>query len=69
MKREEEIIKASQEYAINKSNDKNTYFVDYDDIEEAFLAGAKFMFGYSETSNNTEKRADICQQKILKKLR
>ena len=59
MTREEEIIKASQEYAINKSNDKNTYFVDYDDIEEAFLGGAKFAFAYSETSNNTEKRTDI----------
>ena len=59
MKREEEIIKASQEYAINKSNVKNTYFVDYDDIEEAFLAGAKFAFAYSETSNNTEKRTNI----------
>ena len=59
MTREEEIIKASQEYAINKSNDKNTYFVDYEDIEEAFLVGAKFAFAYSETSNNTEKRTNI----------
>ena len=40
-------------------NDKNTYFVDYEDIEEAFLTGAKFTFAYSETSNNTEKRTNI----------
>ena len=51
MSREEEIIKASREYAMNKSNDKNTWFVDYEDIEEAFLEGAKFACGYSETSN------------------
>ena len=59
MTREEEIIKASREYAMNKSNDKNTWFVDYDDIEEAFIEGAKFAFAYSETSNNTEMRNDI----------
>ena len=55
MTREEEIIKASREYAMNKSNDKNTYFVDYKDIEEAFFEGAKFAFAYSETSNNQQK--------------
>ena len=56
MTREEEIIKASREYAMNKSNEKNTWFVDYEDIEEAFLEGAKFAFAYSVTSNNTERR-------------
>lgn len=59
MTREEEIIKASREYAMNKSNENNTWFVDYKDIEEAFVAGAKFSFAYSETSNNTERRTDI----------
>ena len=58
MKREEEIIKASQEYAKAKSNEQNTWFVDYKDIEEAFLEGAKFAFAYTETSNNKERRAD-----------
>ena len=58
MIREEELRKASQEYAMNKSNEKNTWFVDYDDIEEAFLEGAKFACGYSETINNTERRTD-----------
>ena len=57
MTREEEIIKASQKYAMTKSNDKNTWFVDYKDIEEAFLEGAKFAFAYTETSNN-ERRND-----------
>lgn len=58
MTREEEIIKASREYAMNKSNENNTWFVDYSDIEEAFLEGAKFAFAYSVTSNNTERRTD-----------
>ena len=58
MTREEEIIKASQEYAMTKSNEKNTWFVDYKDIEEAFLEGAKFAFAYSATSNNKEGRTD-----------
>ena len=47
---EEEIIRASREYAMNKSNEKNTWFVDYKDIEEAFLEGAKFACDYSETN-------------------
>ena len=55
MTREEETIKASQEYAMTKSNEKNTWFVDYEDIEEAFLEGAKFAFAYSVTSNNQQK--------------
>ena len=55
MAKEEEIIKASQEYAMNKSNEKNTWFVDYEDIEEAFLEGAKFACAYTETSNNQQK--------------
>lgn len=53
MIREEELRKASREYAMNKSNEKNTWFVDYEDIEEAFFEGAKFAFAYSVTSNNT----------------
>ena len=55
---EEVIIKASREYATNKSNEKNTCFVDYKDIEEAFLEGAKFAFAYSVTSNNKERRSN-----------
>ena len=55
MTREEEIIKASREYAMNKSNENNTWFVDYNDIEEAFLEGAKFAYDYIETSNNQQK--------------
>ena len=55
MRREEEIIKASREYAMYKSNEKNTHFVDYKDIEEAFLEGAYFACGYTETSNNNRK--------------
>ena len=58
MTREEEIIKAARDYAMNKSNEKNTWFVDYKDIEEAFFEGAKFAFAYSVTSNNTERRTD-----------
>ena len=58
MRRGEEIRKAARTYAMNKSNDKNTYFVDYKDIEEAFFEGAKFAFAYSVTSNNTERRTD-----------
>lgn len=58
MTREEEIRKAARAYAMNKSNEKNTFFVDYKDIEEAFLEGAYFACGYSETSNNTERRTD-----------
>lgn len=59
MTREEEIIKTSREYAMNKSNENNTWFVDYSDIEEAFVAGAYFAFAYLETSNNTERRNEI----------
>ena len=58
MTREEEIIKASRDYAMNKSNEKNTWFVDYKDIEEAFFDGAYFACGYTETGNN-ERRNDI----------
>lgn len=57
MTREDEIIKASREYAMTKSNENNTWFVDYEDIEEAFFEGAKFAFAYSVTNNN-ERRAD-----------
>lgn len=52
MTREEKIIKAARDYAMNKSNENNTWFVDYKDIEESFLEGAKFAFAYSVTSNN-----------------
>ena len=55
MTREEEIIKAARDYAMNKSNDNNTWFVDYKDIEEAFLEGAYFACGYTETSNKQQK--------------
>ena len=58
MTREEEIIKASRDYAMNKSNEKNTFFVDYKDIEKAFLDGALFAYTYSETSNK-ERRTEI----------
>ena len=54
----EEIRKAARAYAMAKSNEKNTWFVDYEDIEEAFLEGAKFAFAYPVTSNNTERRTD-----------
>ena len=56
MRKGEEIRKAARAYAMAKSNEKNTWFVDYSDIEEAFFEGAKFAFAYSETSNNTERR-------------
>ena len=56
MTREEEIIKAARDYAMNKSNENNTCFVDYKDIEEAILEGAYFACAYSETSNNNERR-------------
>ena len=58
MRREEEIRKAARAYAMTKSNENNTWFVDYKDIEEAFLEGAKFAFAYSVTSNNKERRTD-----------
>ena len=52
----EEIIKAAREYAIEQSNLTNTWFVDYEDIEEAFMEGALFALVYSKTSNNKEGR-------------
>ena len=55
MTREEEIRKAARAYAMYKSNERNTWFVDYKDIEEAFLEGAMFACAYIET-NNTERR-------------
>ena len=58
MRRGVEIRKAARAYAMTKSNEKNTWFVDYKDIEEAFFEGAKFAFAYSVTSNNTERRTD-----------
>ena len=59
MTREEEIRKAARAYAMTKSNENNTWFVDYKDIEKAFLDGALFAYTYSVTSNNTERRADL----------
>ena len=56
MRKGEEIMKAARYYAMNKSNDNNTWFVDYKDIGEAFLEGAYFACGYTETSNNNERR-------------
>ena len=58
MRKGEEIRKAARAYAMAKSNENNTWFVDYSDIEEAFFEGAKFAFAYSATSNNTERRTD-----------
>ena len=58
MRTGEEIRKAARKFAMIKSKEKNTFFVDYKDIEEAFLEGAKFAFAYSETSNNTERMTD-----------
>ena len=55
MRKGEEIRKAARAYAMAKSNENNTWFVDYKDIEEAFLEGAKFAYDYIETSNNQQK--------------
>ena len=55
MRRGEEIRKAARAYAMIKSKEKNTFFVDYKDIEKAFLDGALFAYTYSETSNNQQK--------------
>ena len=49
MTREEEIRKAARAYAMTKSNENNTWFVDYKDIEEAFLTGADFVHNSAET--------------------
>ena len=57
MTREEEIIKAARKFAMIKSKENNTWFVDYKDIEEAFLEGAMFACAYTEI-NNTERRTD-----------
>ena len=57
MTREEEIIKAAREYAMTKSNENNTWFVDYKDIEEAFFEGAKFAYTYSEKVTTNKKRS------------
>ena len=48
MTRGEEIRKAAKAYAMYKSNERNTWFVDYKDIEEAFLEGAYFAFANVE---------------------
>ena len=58
MRKGEEIRKAARAYAMTKSNENDTWFVDYKDIEEAFFEGAKFAFAYSETSNK-ERRTEI----------
>ena len=59
MRKWEEIRKAARTYAMIKSKEKNTFFVDYKDIEKAFLDGALFAYTYSETSNNKERRNEI----------
>ena len=56
MRKVEEIRKAARVYAMAKSNGNNTFFVDYKDIEKAFLDGALFAYTYSATSNNNERR-------------
>lgn len=58
MRRGEEIRKAARTYAMIKSKEKNTFFVDYKDIEKAFLDGALFAYTYSVTSNNKERRTN-----------
>ena len=58
MRTGEEIRKAARAYAMIKSKEKNTFFVDYKDIEKAFLDGALFAYTYSETSNK-ERRTEI----------
>ena len=55
MTREEEIRKAARTYAMIKSKEKNTFFVDYKDIEKAFLDGALFAYTYTKTNNNQQK--------------
>ena len=55
MRKGEEIRKAARAYAMAISNENNTSFVDYKDIEEAFLEGVYFACAYSETSNNEQK--------------
>ena len=59
MRKGEEIRKAARAYAMAKSNGNNTFFVDYKDIEKAFLDGALFAYTYSVTSNNKERRTEI----------
>ena len=58
MTRGEEIRKAARDYAMNKSNEKNTWFVDYKDIEEAFLEGAYFACGYTTNERRTDNGSD-----------
>ena len=55
MRRGEEIRKAARTYALIKSKEKNTFFVDYKDIEKAFLDGALFAYTYSETNKQQRK--------------
>ena len=58
MRKGEEIRKAARAYAMAKSNGNNTFLVGYKDIEKAFLNGALFVYTYSVTSNNKERRTD-----------
>ena len=57
MRKGEEIRKAARAYAMAKSNENNTWFVDYKDIEEAFLDGALFAYTYSEKVTTNKKRS------------
>ena len=59
MRKGEEIRKAARAYAMAKSNENNTWFVDYKDIEKAFLDGALFAYTYSEKVTTNKKRSDI----------
>ena len=57
MRKGEEIRKAARAYAMAKSNENNTWFVDYKDIEKAFLDGALFAYTYSEKVTTNKKRS------------
>ena len=57
MRKVEEIRKAARVYAMAKSNGNNTFFVDYKDIEKAFLDGALFAYTYSEKVTTNKKRS------------
>ena len=57
MRKGEEIRKAARAYAMAKSNGNNTFFVDYKDIEKAFLNGALFAYTDSEKVTTNKKRS------------
>ena len=57
MRKGEELRKAARTYAMIRSKVKNTFFVDYTDIEKAFLDGALFAYTYSEKVTTNKKRS------------